>query len=311
VAVVVGVFAVVVPGLAPYADIADAIGAMSSRSRASIAVLAVLNLGAPALAQSVALPGLSVARAAASDWASTAVSNLVPGGTVPSMAVTWTMYRSWDLDEGGIARAMIATGVVDNLVKFVIPLPAALWLARERPVDASLGTAAATGAVLFILGVALVGVVVGSPGIARRLGAWLDTFARLGGAWEERLVQWRAATVELARRRGAALGVVTCLGHLNLFLLLLACVRGVGVGPDQIGTAGVLAAFAFGRLITAVPLTPGGLGVAELGLIGTLDLVGGAETALVVSAVLLFRFLTFAIPVPLGGLTWAAWSLRR
>ena len=47
-------------------------------------------------------------------------------------------------------------------------------------------------------------------------------------------------------------------------------------------------AWAIGRLISSLPLTPGGIGVVELGMIGTL--VGfGAPHAHVVAAVLLYR----------------------
>jgi uncharacterized membrane protein YbhN (UPF0104 family) len=48
------------------------------------------------------------------------------------------------------------------------------------------------------------------------------------------------------------------------------------------------------------------VGLAELGYIGGLVLVGGDRTA-VVAAVLLFRFLTFYVQIPLGGFTYLAW----
>jgi uncharacterized protein (TIRG00374 family) len=71
-----------------------------------------------------------------------------------------------------------------------------------------------------------------------------------------------------------------------------------------------LAAFALVRLLSAFPITPGGLGVVELGLAAALVLAGGPE-APVVAAVLVFRVLTFALPIPIGGLTWWLWRHRR
>ena len=53
------------------------------------------------------------------------------------------------------------------------------------------------------------------------------------------------------------------------------------------------------RLLTAIPITPGGLGIVELGLTGTLVGFGGARDE-VVAAVLLYRALTFLPPLPLG-----------
>ena len=55
-------------------------------------------------------------------------------------------------------------------------------------------------------------------------------------------------------------------------------------------------------------MTPGGLGVVELGLAAALVLAGGEE-AEVVAGVLVFRGLTFVLPIPLGALTY--WWWRR
>ena len=92
----------------------------------------------------------------------------------------------------------------------------------------------------------------------------------IGGGWPDRLTSLRADTVELLRKRWPVLSLFTIAGHGNLFLLLLVCLRAVGVSSTEAPAAAVLAAFAFGRLITAVPLTPGGLGVMEVGLTGAL-----------------------------------------
>jgi uncharacterized membrane protein YbhN (UPF0104 family) len=67
--------------------------------------------------------------------------------------------------------------------------------------------------------------------------------------------------------------------------------------------------FAFGRLLTALPITPGGLGVVELGYIGGLVAAGGNEPQ-VVAAVLLFRVLTYGVQIPIGGFTYLVWRGR-
>jgi uncharacterized membrane protein YbhN (UPF0104 family) len=55
-----------------------------------------------------------------------------------------------------------------------------------------------------------------------------------------------------------------------LWLVLLACLRGSGLSQAQVPWQTSLAAFAFVRLLTVLPVTPGGLGITELGLIATL-----------------------------------------
>ena len=93
-----------------------------------------------------------------------------------------------------------------------------------------------------------------------------------------------------------------------LWLVLLACLRGAGLSQAQVSWQTSLAAFAFVRLLTVLPVTPGGLGVTELGLVGIL--AHGAShlvTVQVIAAVLLFRALTYLLPIPLGAAAALAW----
>jgi len=68
--------------------------------------------------------------------------------------------------------------------------------------------------------------------------------------------------------------------------------------------------FAFARLLTAIPLTPGGVGVVELALIAGLSR-GEGDDAEVVAAVLLFRMLTYVLPILLGALSYLYWRRNR
>jgi putative heme transporter len=71
----------------------------------------------------------------------------------------------------------------------------------------------------------------------------------------------------------------------------------------------VLAVFAFARLATAIPLTPGGAGFVE-GVLFT-GLVGaGGDPAQVAAAVLVYRALTWALPI-LVGIGCYGWWRRR
>ena len=64
-------------------------------------------------------------------------------------------------------------------------------------------------------------------------------------------------------------------------------------------TIEAFAAWSLMRLLTAIPITPGGIGIVELGLSGALIAFGGAD-AEVVAAVLLFRLLTWAPSILVG-----------
>jgi uncharacterized protein (TIRG00374 family) len=59
-----------------------------------------------------------------------------------------------------------------------------------------------------------------------------------------------------------------------------------------------------------VPLTPGGLGFVETGLTGALVLAGVAADAAVL-ATLLYRLVSFWLPIPAGAIAWASMTVRR
>ncbi len=314
-AVVAICFVWLLPTFASYGDVLEALRPASSRLGITgsmlLAFVVTANLVSPSLSQLAALPGLTPGRAVWADWSTTTVTNLVPGGSALSIGLIWSMYRSFGLARAAIARSIVVTGVGDILVKLGAPLPALLWLWTQRPVSATLAQAAILGAALFAAAIVLLGVVVSGPALAARLGWLLDRLPFLGGNWPARLEELRVDTVSLIGTRGWALAAATVAGHANLYLLLVLCLRAVGVERATLGWAPILAAFAFGRLVTALPITPGGLGVMEVGLTGALSAVGSASTAALVAAVLLFRALSFALPLPLGLVGLLIWNLRR
>ncbi len=310
-AVVGAAFVWALPAFASYDDVWSRLGDISPGYGVALAAVGAYNLVAPATVQRAALPGLRFRHAIATDWTTSAITNTIPGGSAMSLGVTWTMYRSFGLANGPIARAIVVTGVWDTFVKFGTPLLALAWLSTQRPVTPGFVQAAVIGAGLFAVVVGLGTVLLTGPATARRIGGLLDRVPVIGDGWPDRLTSIRVDTVDLLRSRWPGLTLFTMAGHTNLYLLLLVCLRAVGVTSVEASAAAVLAAFAFGRLITAVPLTPGGLGVMEVGLTGALAAVGTADEATVVAAVLLFRFLTFATPIPLGLISWLLWTSGR
>lgn len=277
----------------------------------ALVMVGAANLVAPSMSQRAALPGLRLDHAVATDWTTTTVTNLLPGGSALAIGLTLTMYRSFRLTTEAVTRSIVVTGVWDAFVKLGTPLVAIAWLATQRPVGPALIQAAVFGAVLFVVALGLLRIVLAGPGTATAIGTRLDRLWLAGSGWPERLDNLRSETVVLLAGRWRSLTVWTVAGHLNLYVLLVVCLRAVGIERELLGWAPVLAAFAFGRLVTAIPLTPGGLGVMELGLIGALGAVGDAPEAAIVAAVLLFRFLTYALPIPLGAGSWLWWNVYR
>jgi uncharacterized membrane protein YbhN (UPF0104 family) len=154
-----------------------------------------------------------------------------------------------------------------------------------------------------------------SDRVARRAG---DVAGRLIGrirnltgsspvvSWSDGMARLRVQTVSLLRERWLPLASAEIVSQSSVFLVMLASMRVLGIGGDDVGWAEALAVFAVVRLASAVPLVPGNVGLAELGYIGGLIVAGGSR-AEVVASVLLFRFLTYFAQIPIGALTYLRW----
>jgi glycosyltransferase 2 family protein len=144
--------------------------------------------------------------------------------------------------------------------------------------------------VYFVIGglVVIVGIVVAIPAGRRLLGARLSPVL-------SQVLPRLLAVVQQPRKLAEGIGG-TLLLTLCYVLCLAACVRALGGSIPIASTAVVyLTGSALG---SAVP-TPGGLGAVEAALSAGLT-AAGLPGATAVSAVLLFRILTFWLPVPAG-----------
>jgi len=123
------------------------------------------------------------------------------------------------------------------------------------------------------------------------------------------LLAFRGRAGALIAARGWRITITTAASNLTLWLVLLACLRGIGLSQAQVPWQTSLAAFSFVRLLTVLPITPGGLGITELGLIATLAAgAGHRDVTQVTAAVLLYRAVTYLPPIPLGVIACLTWQ---
>jgi glycosyltransferase 2 family protein len=81
-------------------------------------------------------------------------------------------------------------------------------------------------------------------------------------------------------------------------LCLDVCVRAVGVSNASLSAIAVV--YLTGSAIGSIVPTPGGLGAVEVALSGGLTTIAHVPGAYALSAVLLFRLITFWLPIPVG-----------
>jgi uncharacterized membrane protein YbhN (UPF0104 family) len=213
---------------------------------------------------------------------------------------------------------VLVSGVWNSFIKLGMPVLALALVALQggatggRVIAALLGIAGLVGAVVVFA------LMLRSEEQARRLGLLAGRVAsRLLGlvrrppvaGWELATVKFRARTLGLVEHRWVAITVTSLVSHLSLYVVLLVALRDVGVSDAEVSWAQVLAVFAFARLATAIPLTPGGLGFVE-GVL-TIGLVGaGGDPDEVAAAVVVYRALTWALPI-LVGIGCYLWWRRR
>jgi len=299
VALAVAVFVLVVPRIASYGSVAHRLGEISAGWSAALAVAALLDLLTAALPWMALLPQLSFLGALGFTQASTALTLVLPGGAPLGMAISFGFLRRLRVGRGQAAFAVALTGIWSQATIFVYPLVGALLVFATGNLSPSTAAiAAASGAAgALLVGVAVLAI--RSPGFARRAGdaaasvaAWFARHLRRAPpAWSgETLVRFREERVVLLRRQWRALTLATLANQLTAYLVFEFSIRAVGISYTSLSWSESFLAWAIGRVISSLPLTPGGIGVVELGLIGTL--VGfGAPHAHVVAAVLLYRAL--------------------
>ena len=120
------------------------------------------------------------------------------------------------------------------------------------------------------------------------------------------IARFREDSIDLVRRRWYTMILCVVVGTLTVFLVLVVALRVTGIGWSDVTLIEAFTAWSLVRLLTALPLTPGGIGITELGLVGTLTQFGGEE-ANVVAAVLLFRALTVLPPIVIGAIVAFTW----
>ncbi len=312
---VIAIFFFVLPQVADFDKVWEEIRAMTWIELAELLAVAFWNLATYWLLWLAVLPGITIPQAAVSTEASTAVANTVPGGSYLAVALNYSMIHSWGFRRSIVTLALLISGVWNNFAKLAIPVIALAALAVQGQAGAGRLFAAALGVAGLVGAIVVFGLMLRTESAAARVGQLASRFAaaplRLFRrpppvGWEVATTRFREKTIGLLRTRWQWITLATIVGHLSLYLVLLVALRNIGVSEDEVSWAEVLAVFAFTRLVTAIPLTPGGLGVVELALTAGLVEAGGNREQ-VVAAVLVYRFLTYVLPIPLGVASYIFW----
>ncbi len=318
VVLVAGIFGFALPHVASYRSVWTSVQAMTWPHVLLVVMAAGASLAAGWLTICSVLPSIRLREAAAVNLGSTAVANTLPAGGAIAMAVSWTMLSSWGIGAAEYVLYTLVSGIWNVFARLGLPVIALLMIMTVSRPQAGLLFGAVAGLVVLGLVAAAFGLLLRRESFALRADAALQRTLRIACKLARKqqppssaagsLQEFRERASVLLSARGWRISAATAASSGTLWLVLLASLRGVGLSQSQVPWQTSLAAFAFVRLLTVLPLTPGGAGITELGLVGILAAgtdhrVAGQVTA----AVLLYRAVTYLAPIPIGALAWVGW----
>jgi uncharacterized protein (TIRG00374 family) len=244
---------------------------------------------------------------ATSQLASGALGRVVPGGAAAAAALQYRML--W---QAGLSRPAVATGLAAGSILLLaalaaLPLLAVPALVAGRRIPNGLLNAGGLALVIFAFLFAVGALLVVSDRVVRWVGRTVTAALRRvrprhPGPEDlpERLSEQRLFVRRTLGRRWPV-AVAAAEGRwLFDFLTLLAALQAVDARP-RLSLA--LLAYCAAQLLAQVPITPGGLGIVEAGMTGTLALAGVPAAAAAV-AVLAYRMASYWLPLPVGGVAW-------
>lgn len=250
---------------------------------------------------------------ATSQLAGAAFSKVVPGGSAAAAALQARM-----LSQAGVSAARIGTGLTAGALLLLaalagLPLLALPALLLGGHIPNGLLQTAGIGLGVFLALCAIGTLLLVNDRVLRAVGRMLRAAERRlhrGQSASETLPERLLHERDLLRRTlGGAWpqAVATASGRWIFdFLCLYAALLAVGARPPLYVA---LLAYSAAQLLGQLPLTPGGLGLVEAGLTGTLALAGIAAAPAAL-ATLAYRLASFWLPLPVGLGAWV-WHRKR
>lgn len=261
------------------------------------------------------LPRLGRARAMQMNLASTAVGNTLPGGGIVGVGALYMMARSYGFSRRDVTGTILVSSAWSFMARTSLPIFALLWiLVMQEHLPASVVPFFVTGAVLG--GLTCLGMVawlrLDGPGqwLSRVFAPVLVRIRRRGetrGECEQSVLRLRERMRQVVGTHAWTM-TLTQAGMLGVsYLGFWVALHALSV---DIPIAWSFAAFAGGRLMTVLPLTPGDVGVTETVTLAVL-IGAGADPAASAAATVVFSLVTTWLATPLGVVAWLTWWLKR
>jgi putative heme transporter len=197
---------------------------------------------------------------------STTVATTVPAGGALALGLTYRMFDSFGFSNVAISTAVVTTGVWNLGFKLGLPIVAVALMAVTGHSAGRVVGVALAGVLLFAVSGTVLRLIFRDEASARwagRLGDrilnWVLHFARKSESHrvEHAALHFREQTRDIVHERGWPLTAAVLASQFAVFVLVVFCVRAVGIPASKVSFLAVLVSFAIARLAGALPITPG------------------------------------------------------
>jgi uncharacterized membrane protein YbhN (UPF0104 family) len=276
-------------------------------------LLAIVALGWTSKAS---LPGLTLYQGTESSATSQLSAFVFPPPA--DMAIRFAMYRTYGYSDEQSAVAVIIAMVARYAMVVVMPLIGlGLVLAAGQGSWAGLAWFIVIGAA-FLLVMWIVIKVARSDEVAHSVGRWLQKaasrvirlFRRTPPADLERsVVDFGRRTRVTIDRNGRSLVISNIAWGLSNGLVMGLAMRFSGLGPDTVSLAAIVLAAGLVMAINMLPI-PGKDAMAITWISTILGITSTVDVSDLGTAMLLYRLVTWILPMPVGGIMFLLWRAR-
>jgi uncharacterized protein (TIRG00374 family) len=271
-------------------------------------------------------PGISLRQSITADQTALAAGyGIAIGGGAIGTAMRIHMFTKWGLTSQVIATSIVATAVVPSFTTWGLPIVVLIWPFLS-------GNADTVETIALWAGVVLVSTSAMFWWMALRWPWMFSLVGRVGGLlrglilrrlpkrfWRTRKFaerttpqkftdELRLSLAQLIRTRG--LMIIASSGSTLLASFLALWTSAQLFGVTGLSLAECVIAFSLIRVLVALSPIPGGVGIAELGLIALLE-NAGLSTLDATGTTILYRFLTWFLPIVVGTVLWWRYSHQR
>jgi uncharacterized protein (TIRG00374 family) len=292
-----------------FPSVLDTLGSWRNLTRfewwwlAAMAALQTAALACLWALQHVALRAREWFPVVTSQLAGNALSKVAPGGGAVGGALQYRMLMQSGMRPGSIASGLTAVNLLTFAAVLALPIFAVPAIVRGLA-DRDLVEATALGGGVFIGLFALGVVCLAFDGPLRWIGRLVQRVRnRLRRKHAEPLTGLPSRLLRERDRILATLGpkwkraLAATVGRWAFdYATLLAALAAVGSHPRP---SLALLAFCAAQVLSQIPLTPGGLGFVEAGLVGMLKLAG-VSAGDAVLATFAYRLFSYWLPMPAG-----------